>query len=300
MNRRVAFPFLTLSDEALSAGKWEVQLNNDPPKPAADFLADWDPGSLIGLSRTVELDPEQAARDLEMEQDGLEFVLNVRVGTGQGQLPRLILRRESHRLDDGNVVCQLGFSIPGDMLSSVLDVRTDVLLAVPVASGSPLSPQKAGDRIWSDEIRIRLEGEEPRFPIETADFAALLGGVAQATAPWHVHWSPHDWDRDFHGSIRLYLNQDHPEFIERVEQQDGLTLQAMLADVMGQVCEKYVLDAESEDFGEFEPGTLGAQAKAWLSKAWPSQDLSVVRSVLTDRPGNFRTGLLALARLGDS
>lgn len=300
MNRRVAYPFLTLSDNALIAGKWHVKLDDDEWKPVREFLPDWDANASILLRRRVVLNPEIAANDLRMDTTGQEFALNVRLGTGQGRLPRLILDRDSRRLDRETHTHVLEFTIPGAMLSVVLDIRTEVLLVAPVSSGGPLSPQKLGDRIWSDDIRIKLEGEEPRFPIEIADFRSLLGNTTEAAAPWYLHWSPHDWNRDFHGSIRLYLNQEYPEFIQKVEDQDRLTLQAMLADVIGQICERFVLEAEVGEFNAFETGSLGAQAMAWLNKVWPSRDLQFVRSVLIDRPGVFRAGFLALAELGEA
>ena len=117
-------------------------------------------------------------------------------------------------------------------------------------------------------------------------------------APWYLHWSPRDWNRDFHGAVRLYLNMDEPEFLERIEAEDPQTLQVVLADIMSQICERFVSDGDIAA-EELEPGSLGFQATTWLRKAWPDKDVGFIRSVLENRPGAFRSAFLALAELGD-
>lgn len=300
MNRRVALPFLTLSDAAVDATPWSFSLNNGEWQLAGDFLQDWDPASVIQLRRTVRLDPRIAGDDLGITPSDLRLFLGIRVGTGPGRLPRLILVRECRELAEGNWQEEFEFRVTGRQLSTVLDVLTQFTLAVNAGEHSSLSPQRVGDRLWSDALRVRLEGEEPRFPIEIADLGTLLGNTTAVSAPWYLHWSPRDWNRDFHGAARLYLNTGCTEFIRRIEDQDRPTLQVLLAEVMGQICERLVLEPEAGEIMDVsEPGSLGAQATAWLKKAWPGRDLSFIRSVLENRPGTFRAAFLALAELGE-
>src|SRR5690606_9974595 len=120
-----------------------------------------------------------------------------------------------------------------------------------------------------------------------------------ADAPWYLHWSPRDWHRDFHGAVRLYLNERTPVFLERIESQDGPILQTLLAETMSQICERFIFDPEaSELLANPEPGSLGAQAASWLQKSWPGKDAEFLRSVLKNQPGKFRAALLALAETG--
>lgn len=300
MNSRIAFPFLNLSDSAVLTTQWEVSLDGVNRTEVGEHLPDWDPSSTLQLRRTVRIAPEVASHDLSIPQDRLQLAMSVRVGTGQGRLPRMILQRHRHILDRGSWEREFEFEVPGRNLSVVLDLLTEITLAAPPRAPAQLSPKTAGDRLWSESLRLRLEGDEPRFPIETADLAALLGDATAASAPWHLHWSPQDWDRDFHGAVRLYLNDKATEFLERVENQDGPTLQVLLADVMGQICERFVLNPEAHEamYGA-EPGSLGAQAGIWLRKAWPGKDAAFIRSLLESRPGVFRSAFLALAELGE-
>lgn len=300
MNRRIAFPFLTLSDAAVQSEPWHLSLNGGDFKPAGGFVPDWDAASEIRIRRSLRIKPHIAADDLGITVGNLRLALGVRIGTGSGRLPRLILLRECRRLKPGSWREEFDLQVPGDRLSLVLDVQTQVQLAAVPANGGELSARRVASRLWSETLRIRLEGEEPRFPMEVADFRELLGNTPAAAAPWFLHWSPRDWNRDFHGAARLYLSRDQSDFIKRIEEHDGPTLQVLLADVMGQICERLINDPDADDvMSGAEPGSLGAQATSWLGTIWPGKDAAFVRSVLEQRPGRFRAAFLELAELGE-
>lgn len=300
MNRRIAFPFLTLSNSTVSATAWEISLDGRDWTEADDHVADWDASTTIRMRRTISVGPELAVRDLGIPENQLQLAVAIRIGTGQGRLPRATLMRHRHTLDLASPSWEVEFPLAGRNLSTVLDLLTEIYLAASPVSPSSLAPRSAGDRLWADRVRLRLEGAEPRFPIEAADFATLLGETVAASAPWYLHWSPRDWDRDFHGAVRIYLNERATGVFERVENQDRPTLQALLAEVMGQICERLVLDPEAADLMErAEPWSLGAQAATWLRMAWPGRDVPFIRSVLENRPGVFRSTFLALADPGE-
>lgn len=298
MNRRVAFPFLLLSDSAVEASPWEVSFNAEEWLEAGDFLADWDASRDIHLRRTLRINQDIAAADLALQPDDLNLRASVRIGTGQGRLPRMVIARRNEPLSRENPIWHFSEVVEGRMLSLVIDLQMQVILASEPKVPGALSPRSIGDRLWSDSARVRLEGEEPRFPIETADLTQMLGGTMAGAAPWYLHWSPHDWNRDFHGAVRLYLNKNAPELLERIEAEDPHTLQVILADIMSQICERFVSDSDIAS-DELEPGSLGAQADTWLRRAWPGKDTGFIRSVLENRPGVFRSAFLALAELGD-
>ena len=299
MNRRVAFPFLTLSDSAVEASTWEISLDGTEWSAAGEFLPHWDSASDIRIRRTLRLNLELAASDLGIPVNHLAAAASVRIGTGQGRLPRQVLSRTRRELRSGDTSWEFEQTIEGRGLSMVLDLQTEFLLANASAEAAALSPVHPSDRLWSDNVRVRLEGEEPRFPIETADLVQMLGGGIAGAAPWHLHWSPGDWTRDFHGAVRLYLNAKSSETLQRIEGEDPVTIQFLLGDVMSQVCERFLVDPEAETMMDAaEPGSLGAQATTWLRKAWPGKDASFIRSVLESRPGVFRSTMLALAEPG--
>lgn len=300
MNRRIAFPFLTLSDAAVSAEPWSLSLDGGRWQTADGFVPDWDPASEIRIRRTMRIDPLIAEKDLGIAAGLLRLACGYRVATGTGRLPRLILRRAYHELAPGTWEKEFDIQVPGDRLSLVFDVQTQVMLAAPPEACKRLSPRQVASRLWTDTLRFLLEEEEPRFPMEVTDLRGLLGDAPAAKAPWFLYWSPGDWNRDFHGAVRLYLNRSHSDFIRRIEELDGPTLQVLLADVMGQVCERLVTDPEVDEImAAAEPGSLAVQATAWLDAIWPGKKAAFVRSVLEQRPGRFRAAFLELAELGE-
>lgn len=302
MRRRVAYPFLTLSETAIEAPPWRISLNGGDFAVIGDYLPDWDMASTIRIQREMRIEERVAADDLRLDPEEICFAVGVRLGTGSGRLPRYIVQAEQQKLDSGRSSAVFDIELEGNQLSSVLDIFTEVTLASVPRERSPLSPSRVGDRLWDDRCRVRLEGEEARFPIEVADFSSpvLLGGSLASTAPWYLYWSPLDWSRDFYGAIRLYLNSNHGDFVKNVEDEDNITLQAIMADVMGQVCERLLLDENAEEIiSDAEPGSLGAQASTWLQHAWPGSDYKIIRTILENRPGKFRAAFLALAELAE-
>ena len=296
MSRRIALPYLTLSDLSVNATAWAYSLNGGAFSDVEEYLPNWDAASTIVARRTVRVDSPLAASELDVDAASLVMSVRVRVGTGPGRLPRVVVKESRAELPvDGSAV-EVALEIPGDDLSAVLDLFTEIVLISPPAGAGRLSPGANGERIWQDRARIRLEGDEPRFPIEVADFRSLLGDVPAADSPWYLHWSPRDWSRDFHGAIRLFLNSRDAEMIARVEGQDEPTLRALLADVMSQVCERFVADHATADADlSYDGGTLGGQAMSWLALAWPGRDPSFTASLFQSRPGEFRAAFLALA-----
>ena len=297
MSRRIAYPFLTLSDDALQAGPWELSLDGVNWETAGDYLPRWDAAATVRCRREFNVVPDAAASELALPPDQLALALTGRVGTGPGAFPRRVIFRERQLIDTSAPRQHIEFCVPGTELSEQLELRTDVTLALATTGGSSLSPRVAGSRLWSDIQRVRIEGDEPRFPIEAVDLKELLGGRLAANAPWYLHWSPDHWERDFHGAVRLYLNRGAQGIHDRLIEEDSATLQVLLGEVISQVCERYVL-AHDSDYRPVQ-GSLGAQAETWLNRAFPDQRIVHVKSLLETQPGVFRASLMALARLGD-
>lgn len=295
MSERVAFPFLTLHSASVLASDWKIATGDGEFIEAGDWLADWDASIPIRLSRSIGIDFEAAARDLEMNPGDLELVVALRIGTGPGRLARAVIIRKEQMLTVEEPVTIFETVVDGSELSTVIDLNVDLILASNCDAGGELSPERKGDRVWRDTARIRLEGEEPRLPIEVADLSTLLTGAA-ALAPWYLDWSPRDWTRDFHGAIRLYLNSRHRDVVARIEAEDAEILRALMADVMIQVCESLVRDLDAaaiiDSCGE---GSLGAQGAHWLKLAFRGRDTQYARALLEQRPGLFHASIQALA-----
>ena len=299
MRGSVAFPFLTLEEEAIQAGPWQLALNDNEFRDASEYLPDWDIGSSIRVRRSLRVDHAAAARQTGIKPSDLRLAVVATVGTAGGRLPRYAPARQRLDVDPAGAETLIDFSIAGAALSNVVRLTTEVVLAKVPEDAEELAPHHVGDRLWSHKEKVRIEGEQLRFPIEAVDLRGLLDDPIAETAPWLVHWLPGEWTSDFHGAFRLFLNSANVEVQRAVEEENTLVLQAMIADVMSQLCERLLKETEptaEEVTRDCEPGTVGAQARSWLELAWPGRDLDYVRSVLDNTPNIFRASLLAAAR----
>lgn len=292
---RIAFPFLTLDHTAISPQSWRL-LEDGIETPIGDaWLSDWDSARDLRLQRLLITDLDRAADMLSMQIDDGALELVIRIGTGIGNMPRRILtssRRPLSRFEPTIIVDE---AVSGRNLSQRLFVETLVLLRQPRIP-SPLSPNRPGLRLWSDQLDLRLEGEEPRFPMEAISFIDRFSGRPEAYAPWLLHWTPGNLHRDFGGSVRLYLNSDRTDVTERLLKGDRATTQVVLADIMTQILSTALRQDDFERVAaDADPCSIAGRASFWIRLAFPGQDIAAIRSMLDLRPSIFHAAVLAAA-----
>lgn len=297
---RIALPFLVLSDEVVSFSGWMIGPPNEPLSPASDILDDWDYEQDIQVHTQVEIDFPAAAKLLEIDTTELRFAAVLVAGTGTGNLPRRLYRLKTEIIDTNRPSFILEAVIPGRTLSGQLQLNLRLLLESPIDSGSILSPKQRGARLWQSRKDLLIEdGGDSRFPIELASFSESFKGRLEQYAPWLVEWNPTTLDADFSGNVRLYVNSDNGNITKRFVDGDPLTLQAMVADVMTQIIEA-ALECEGEaELDQFEEGSIGYQAKAWMEMSFSNQSLENIRQMQTYKPGKFRASILAIADFGE-
>jgi len=289
MKRRTAAPFHRLSN-AVSADPWMITVGEGAPAPLEEVTPDWDYAAPLVLARTIRLRTAEASRELGLDDDALRLEVVVEAGTGPGNMPREIVSRTRIPLD-GETPCAIVLRLDPSRLSAQITLRTSVILAAGLEAADALSPRRVASRLWDDLEASRIEGDDPRFPMEVISFSASFAGRPHEAAPWTLSWSPGHPGRDFQGAARLYLNSDDEDFIERVQDQDPLTLQAMMGDVVSQMCETALRAGWDEDFDSAEEGSMAGRVSYWLGRAFP--DTAVARGLLENRPGEFRSAILA-------
>ncbi|PCM45389.1 hypothetical protein [Marinobacter sp. ANT_B65] len=300
MTRTVAFPFLTLPDSEINAEPWSICVNGGESIPAAEFIADWDYATQIELTRNVNVSFEGAAASLGIPPRDLELALLVEVGTGAGRFPRTVLICERFPISASSGSIQVKLAPDSAKLSSFIFLTTTLVLTAPPAASGNLSPKLTNSKLWSERFMTRLDGDEPRFPIEIASFSSLFGNLPESRAPWYVSWNPGDWNRDFHGAVRLYLNKEFPEFVERLQSGDAFLLQSISVDIVGQILEKLVIEEDAQEIIANAPaGSLGAQAGSWIRLAWPGAPIHTLKQKAESQPGRFRACIWAIAEQQD-
>ena len=120
MSGRIAYPFLTLSEMAVDASPWLIAQGNDAPEEISDFLADWDYTAPLHVRRTLRLNREIAARELDIPQEELALGAGFLVGTGPGRLPRSIVHQVMLDWADTDNSSKISMHIPVEVISTVL------------------------------------------------------------------------------------------------------------------------------------------------------------------------------------
>ncbi|HEV7270175.1 hypothetical protein [Pseudoxanthomonas sp.] len=302
MNPRIAFPFLVIPKDSIRPEGWLI---GDPGKPlhrATDVLENWDYARDLEVANSISIDWAAVAGALQLPEDKLRLKVSLIVGTGAGTLPRRQDRLHAVIVDHATDNFLMSGSVSGRTLSGRLRVSLLVTLDAPEASGTVLSPQDRGSKLWQADHDILIEdGGDSRFPVETASFSRIFGGRPHEHAPWYLHWRPSSLQGDFSAGVRLYVNSDHPEWLARVVSGDRLSLQAMMGDVMSQMIEAALREVSgAEDFVDCNEGSVGQQILQWLGNAFPGQEVASVRALMERDPGAFRASLLATSDMGSA
>lgn len=300
MTGPVAFPFRTLSTASVETDPWMFSLDGGRAEPLEGYLEDWDNASSIEVHRRIRIDFGAAAEELAIASEDLRLGLALQVGTGPGRMPRLLRTVQRRMVTPTEADFEIREIIPGAGLARQLELRTILHLAEAPATGGAMAPRLSGARLWADAHNLQLEGSAARFPVEIISFTERFHGQAATRALWRLHWVPGEPARDFHGAVRLQLNGDRKDFIERVNAEDPLTIQTMMADVISTLCERCLEDEEHDaDLSDGDPNSVGGRVRAWLDMGWPGKTLSNIRAILENRPGEFRSTLAAVAEPGD-
>ncbi|MDW8260957.1 MAG: hypothetical protein RMJ35_00380 [Phycisphaerales bacterium] len=291
MDRRIAFPFLTLPPDAIKADPWQVSIDGGPEGDLQGHIDGWDYNSVLILHRKIRVDPPSALNALQLEPDDFIPGVVVRLGTGSSLLPRLVVASEICSIPPGWEPLDIRLDVNGAQLSTALFIHTDLVLLRQPESASALSPRDLGDRIWSDQAKVWLEGPEPRFPIEEAV-------LEDQFAPWKLVWVPGDWSRDFHGAVRLCLNRNRSDVIQKVTGEDPFTLQTVMADAIGQLVEGFLAEDDPVALaGECPEGSLGDQVSRWIHLLFPTGGIAAARQALATDRGGFRQKVWQLSFL---
>lgn len=293
--KHVAFPFLTIEDRLVEATAWSLLDEAGNAQAMGEYLPGWDYARDLRVSRMIGLSGELNGDSLGLPIDHAGFSVIVRLGTGPGSLPRRCwtIARQDVRPGDRIIIDHL---IPGHRLSQRLRLETTIILPGAEGRASRFAPWRPGSVLWRDEHDMMLEGSSPRFPMEIVSFRERFAGRPEAGALWHLHWRPGNLHRDFGGSVRLFLNHDRPDFIERFTGSDPQTLQCTLADVITQVLSRALLDEDLEEaLADCEDTSVAGHVAAWFELAFPGEDLTSIRNLHLSSPGHFHAAILSMA-----
>jgi hypothetical protein len=296
---RIAYPFLTLGPHAVESTVWELVTDGEKLLHLQKYLEDWDYLRPLHLRKSLRLNREIASVHLGIPESDLDLRVFLRIGTGPGNMPRAWVRSSEVRPTGPGDQFEIDEILDGSELSGRIRLETTILSFGKTEDADALAPALDAAKVWSHEYDVLLEGSEPRFPMETVSFSRMFAGRPHATSLWFLHWSPGGIHRDFGGAVRLYVNSDRAEFVERLTSGDPLVLQTIMADVMMQLVSRVIAMEDAQDaIEQAEEGTIAGYVGNWIGLAFPGEQVTDIRSKMERRPGDFHAGILAAAEVG--
>lgn len=295
MSKSIAFPFFTLTDRSVNPSRWLTSLNDAPPYPVEEYITGWDYSSSLSAYREVHLDWNEISKELGCPKSFLHLEMAIEIGTGLGRYPRKIIHEKVYELSYTTKKINISASLDCSSMSSRLQFKTQIYLVENKDKRIFLAPSKRGSKLWSEIVELRIEGGEPRFPVEETSFQHTFRGKPLSNALWYLDWDPLNIDSTFSGSVRLYLNSDRPDFIAKFQSSDKFTLQMVSHDIVSQMVEHIIGDADFQNNAQnYESDSVGGHIYYWITTTFGIQPIKPLYENMVQRPSQFRSALLAM------
>ena len=285
MTQHQANPYRTVPDGSVAASDWN-HLTGAGFSVLPAVLADWDALTLLQIGRRLAF-PRDLRSSCSLPDDAALSLVVTWHATGSG------LRDVCFDIDippDAPFECDIQAEIPGCDLGGQLTLSTRIVLAREIHQLGPGSAHLAGSRIWEDTWTVRLEGDEPAFPITMLDFGDTL---FDSNAEWHLEISDDAADAAM-GAIRLYLNSRFPTVAGAFanagspDSAQRAILNSVKADVQRlQILRALLLD----DTVVWDEGSLGSLLMHRVETVFPGSHHHGLRDLAHDHPDEFETQL---------
>jgi hypothetical protein len=280
----IAYPYLRIDAAEVLASPWSVR--DEDWRILSEYLPDWDYASEVRLRRRIQVNISSIAGRFDVPIADLRLRLIVTVGTGGAREDR---NRRTYWARDVTVEesdCEVELLLDGLDVAQRFSLRTDLLYAGPVQGGGVLAPKRTGLRLWDEMLRVRVEPEEARFPIEALSFSQHFRESRDAL--WRLEWSPADLAEEFAGSFRLFINDDFPDFVTKVSTGDITTVRLLMAGVRLQIARGTLSNDGFEDaLANGGQISIATAVNRWLSAAFPGEGISAVRQLSIYSPAVF-------------
>ncbi|MCZ7375235.1 hypothetical protein [Micromonospora sp. WMMC250] len=294
MSAPISAGYLTPAEERIQSGTMTVTSAQGMPVAEGQPVPDWDYFTDLTATWPLHVDLPGLLQDCGLSSDAAVTCL---VTWHSSSTNRRGNSLPAELADGGN---ELTVVIPGTEIGGNLTVTARMVLAVPdPAPVSPLAASLPGAILWQARRRFALEGSGSRFPVVATSFAD--SGLAEGRrALWYLSCTP-DLDGSDTGSIRLYLNTDHPAITTMLNHPDAetsRTLADMLRhDVVRQLIETALRCEDLQDDHDYGEGTLGELFINLTRRYFADRSLADLRSQHRSDPGELEAVLQGLDRV---
>jgi hypothetical protein len=287
-----AVPFRTPPTTAVVAVPWYLH-NSEGVQVLPAALHHWDYNQHLHVGRSVQLDVPAIRRSCNLAVDASLHLVAVWSCPGTALRGKIDDVRILETAAATRVVLQ--GQISGSELSGALQIETMLVLTSAHASKIPLAPSRVGSILWRDTQTTILEGEAPRFPVETVDFAATMW--APPGAAWHLAWDPHDLRQPFLGAVRLMINSRSEPVVMAVSRNDSdpgsRAIRSTIHYEVGRALLRGALlnDEFRKDPAGFPDGTTGCVLWRLIRLLFPGDTPEGIKNLMDQNPDRFDSEL---------
>ena len=290
MTRVVVLPHLQTA--AIDPGDWLVTLRGDT-MPVPPVLKGWDYSTPLRFECQVKVDLPSVLEECGLEEDAKIRALATywASSTNRRGLGAAVVLDLS-----GDV--SMSFDIDPSLVGGKLTLHRQLVLAQPSKAKRPFAATAVGAVLWSerrpDRTSVVLEGDAARFPTEFLDFS--VGQVAEPSAAWRLEHDFSDLNASPLACLRLYINSSHPRLegliAGRSDDEAKLVSSVMSWDV-GRMMVHEALTSNDfvDDWGHFNPGSLGEVLEFLVRRIWPTHDARALRAMRAHDHGLFEARL---------
>lgn len=290
----IAYPYLRPPDETVLASDWVILEQGVPVEAVGGQLPHFDYSSELTVSRQLSFQIPQLAASIGLDPQQLRLLCLVSAGTGGSRLDRLrqTVFREEVSADHPSISIEL--PLDSRSISRSVSLVTELVFLSSSNEQGQLSPRIEGSRLWRDVFSVDVEPFAARFPMEAVSFRAMLP-EGPADALWFLEWSPREMDHEFGSAVRLYINQDVPEFVDGIHRADEVVLRMLMAAVAVQMIRAALASDHFDPAAGVHPETsVGAVIDDWIARSFPGQTLDSVRTLAEYDPARFEAAVASL------
>lgn len=289
--RRQVWPYRRPMASSVHAQAWRLVIDGQS-EALPDALPHWDYQTSLDLERQVEIDLDAIWQTVRLREDARVGLSVVWASSGSG------LREPAGSVPlgiSGTSTVLVRTQLPGDRLGGTITLRTLLTVLDPGSAGDSLAPRRAGSILWSDEVRIRLQGDAPQFPIAVVDFAKTS---FPDNATWHLDLGT-QLEAASMGTLLLYISESKKAVVQAFKNaasprpSDRLILSAVYADIARVMIETGLNHPDLTDDTTYEEDTLGRTLQNLIWSMFPGRTIADLRQLREHSPNQLATQIQA-------
>lgn len=273
-------PHAVASTESIRLVRWWFRLEDGDVRELPEAIEGWDYNSRLVVGADFEINLAELSASSGLPPHAITAVASLDCPT--------VAERFTSRSPVVDGTQSIDVELPRGRGADAISVSLHLVAELSPSLESTATETRTGARLFdSAPQRARLEGTGDRFPVEVIKFSS----IGLEPAPWTIITDFDDLNDAFMGSVRLFVNSEHPLGAAASNPTDtGSSALVMQIDTMR------LLISEVSRSGMYDP-TLSwsegsvADVVGSMCTAYFNRQLDTMINLLTSDPAGFERSL---------